>query len=418
MGVSSVEPVRMLVRLLGALLILQGAGAIANHVFFRLWDGLFVVTHLPFLAGYRGYASVILAVLGTTLVIASTRAVPSSAVPKEDEPSARRRTALRGIAPALGLFLLAPVTAEYLIGYGDTVGKPVDLLGGLLILAPLYGGPALIIREVVRRTGRGWPSIILLATAFGLFQAGLVDQSLFNPSYQDIEYWDEMLRPTYIPALGIGAYTAVGFVTGHVIWSIGAPIAVVETLVPRRSTTPWLGVVGLTIVAVLYVLASALIFYDHLETEQFLASPPQLAGAAAVVVALIGAAFAVGRRHRPTIDRPAPNPWLVGAAALVAASLFNLAPENWLGVAAEIALLAVVAVVVTRLSRRNGWGAAHRLALAGAALLSYAGLAFFVEPLGDPTISAKLTHNTVLALGVVALLAAAARTVRGTRGST
>ncbi|MQA88122.1 MAG: hypothetical protein GEV03_26760 [Streptosporangiales bacterium] len=329
---------------------------------------------------------------------------------------APRPTMPRRIAPALGLFLLAPLTAEYLIGYDDKVGRPVELLAGLLILAPLYGGPALIIREVARRTGRGWPTMILLAAAFGLFQAGLVDESLFNASYRDIEYWDEMLNPTFIPALGIGADMVVGFVIGHVIWSIGMPIAIVETFVTGRGTRPWLGVVGLTFTGVLYVAASALIFYDHQQTERFLASAPQLIGTAAAVVALIVAAFAVGRRPRPAIDRPAPNPWPVGAAALTAASLFTLAPPNWPGVAAKIALLAVVAAAVTRLSRRSGWGAAHRLALAGGALLSHAWVAFTVEPLGDPAIFAKLSHNTVFALGAVALLAAAVRALRGTRG--
>jgi len=43
------------------------------------------------------------------------------------------------------------------------------------------------------------------------------------------------------PALGIGAYHALTFVTGHVIWSIGAPIAIIETPVPSCSESPWLG---------------------------------------------------------------------------------------------------------------------------------------------------------------------------------
>ena len=165
---------------------------------------------------------------------------------------------IRRVAPALGLFFLAPLSAEYLIGYDESVGRPVELIGGLLILGPLYGGPALIIREVVRRSGRGWPSVLLLAAAFGLVQAGLVDQSMFNPSYRDIEDWDDKRNPTFIPAAGFSAHMALNSIVGHVIWSISAPIAVMETLVPRRSTTPWLGAAGLTITAVLYVFASLL----------------------------------------------------------------------------------------------------------------------------------------------------------------
>src|SRR5581483_5865874 len=49
--------------------------------------------------------------------------------------------------PALGLLLLSPVCAEYLIGYDQIIGRPRELLAGLLILAPLYGAVAVMIRE-------------------------------------------------------------------------------------------------------------------------------------------------------------------------------------------------------------------------------------------------------------------------------
>jgi hypothetical protein len=75
----------------------------------------------------------------------------------------------------------------------------------LLIFGPLYGAPAVLIREAARRTGRGWPTILLVSLAAGLVQAGLIDQSLFNPSYRDIPYWDDMRLPTYLPGLGFSA---------------------------------------------------------------------------------------------------------------------------------------------------------------------------------------------------------------------
>ena len=57
---------------------------------------------------------------------------------------------LRRIAPAVGLFFLAPLAAEFLLG-----NLPITLLAGLALLAPMYGGGALLIREVTRRVGRG-----------------------------------------------------------------------------------------------------------------------------------------------------------------------------------------------------------------------------------------------------------------------
>src|SRR5690348_15573402 len=88
----------------------------------------------------------------------------------------RRLPTARRVAPALGLFLLAPLVGEYLLG-----NVAISQLIALAFLAPLYGGGALLIREVARRTGRGWPMMVLLALAYGLLEAGMLDQSLFNP---------------------------------------------------------------------------------------------------------------------------------------------------------------------------------------------------------------------------------------------
>ena len=103
----------------------------------------------------------------------------------------------------LGLFFLAPISAEYLLGYDDIIGRPWELVFGLLIFGPLYGAPALLIREAARRAGRGWPTILTLSFAAGLIQAGLIDQSLFNPDYRGIPYWADLRVPTYLPGLGL-----------------------------------------------------------------------------------------------------------------------------------------------------------------------------------------------------------------------
>jgi hypothetical protein len=299
------------------------------------------------------------------------------------------------------LFVLAPVGAEYLAGYDESVGRVWELLGGLLILGPLYGAPALIIREVVRRTGRGWPSILLLATACGLVQAGMVDQSLFDPAYRDLDDWAGTRDPTLVPAFGVSAYTAIVFVAGHVIWSFGAPIAVIESLVPQRATKPWLGKVGLAVAGVLYVLAALLILADHQSTEQFLATPAQLTSTAVLVVALVVVAFLIGRRPRPATDRAAPKPWLVGILAVIAFGVFDLAGTGWWGVAFQVTTLTALAVMLGRGSRRTGWGPGHRLAVAAAPLLTRSWLAFLIPPLGDPPPHLKLAHNTFFAISVV-----------------
>jgi hypothetical protein len=60
------------------------------------------------------------------------------------------------IAPVLVLLVLAPWTGEFLLG-----SSPLGNLWGLPLILPLYGGGALLIRETVIRTGRGWTAILL-----------------------------------------------------------------------------------------------------------------------------------------------------------------------------------------------------------------------------------------------------------------
>jgi hypothetical protein len=106
------------------------------------------------------------------------------------------------VKPAIGLFFLAPLVAEFLLG-----NLPIKLLPALVVLAPMYGGGALLIRETVRRVRRGWPSILLLALAYGILEEAFTTQSLFNPDYLGMHLG--LLKPAYIPALGIGGWWTV-----------------------------------------------------------------------------------------------------------------------------------------------------------------------------------------------------------------
>ncbi|GAB3420959.1 hypothetical protein [Flindersiella endophytica] len=314
---------------------------------------------------------------------------------------------LRRLLPVAGLFLLSPFVGEFLLG-----NVPITELPALPFLAPMYGGGALLVREIARRTGRGWPAILLLAAAYGTLEAGLIDQTLFNPPELD-----GVTPGAYIPALGFSAANALAFVGGHVIWSIGAPIAIVETFVrEERRESPWLGNLGLAIVALIYLGGSWLIFDEIHSTEGFLAAPGQLAGAAVVAVAFVVAAFLLPK-HRPAIDRPAPRWWLVGAVALAVSSAYVLRPESWLGVALGLLALAVAAYWLGQVSRRTGWDAKHRLALAGGLLLTYGWLGFVLNDLYGRTPATYVPGQIVLTLCAIALLIAGAVVVRARSGA-
>jgi hypothetical protein len=310
----------------------------------------------------------------------------------------------RGIWPALALFFVAPLVAEFLLG-----NLPIKLLPALVVLAPLYGGGALLIREVVRRTGRGWPSILLLGMAYGLVEEAFTTQSLFNPNYLRLNLG--LLTPAYIPSLGIGAWWTLWMLMVHSIWSISTPIALIEACVSDRARTPWLGRVGLGVVAVLFlfgVVATTLMGYRQ---DHFMASPAQFAGAAIVIVLLIVLAFRVPAERRHAADRIAPSPWILGLVSLAFASAAMLVPKEWGwgAVAALLALILGMLLPVEAWARKGTMLMTHQLALGAGAALAYGWHAFLQHPaVGGLDVSVRV-GNAIFLAGAIGLIWFAAR---------
>jgi hypothetical protein len=311
---------------------------------------------------------------------------------------------IRRVAPAIGLFFVAPLVAEFLLG-----DIPIKLLGVILILAPLYGGGALLIREAVRRTGRGWPSIFVLAFAYAVFEEAFTTQTLFNPNYLHLNL--HLLAPAYIPALGIGMWWTVFVLTLHTVWSISVSIALVEALVPDQATTPWIRGVGLTVTAVLFTLAAVASTAHEIKQDHFVASKAQFGASAIVCLAAIVVAFLLPRRSAAPTPGRIPSPWLVGAVALLAGSIFLIVPRAWGWIAVAVYLLMDVALIsaASVFSNREGWTAQHRLALAGGAALAYAWHAFIQQPaVGNSGLSLRI-GNAIFAAALILLLVKAAQ---------
>jgi hypothetical protein len=313
----------------------------------------------------------------------------------------------RRLGPVVGLFLLAPFVGEFLLG-NLTVGE----LGLGLVLAPLYGFGALLVRELGRRGG-GWPTMVLLAAAYALIEEGPVDQLLWNDSYAGHDY---LHGDSYLPALGMSVELTQTILALHTVWSICVPIAIVEALVPDRRTEPWLGRTGLTVTAVLYALGAVLVFWGNYAQERFLASPAQLAGIGVVIIGLV--VVALGRRSWPLpgVEGSAPSPWLVGGAALVATSahwgpavLVTAGWYEWVGVTVWFLVAALGVRLVSRWSRRRGWDQRHRFALAAGAALTYVWVAFPLRPEAGGSLTIDLVSNTVFGAVAIVVLSLAAR---------
>jgi hypothetical protein len=310
---------------------------------------------------------------------------------------------------AFALFLLAPLVGEYLLG-----NQPISALPALPFLAPLYGGGALLVRETARRTGRGWPAMVLLGAAYALIEEGPVDQMLWNPHYGGVDM-GAVYAGTQVGWLGTSVALLQSVLSMHTVWSICVPIALIESF-DRDPARPWLGGPGLTVTAVVFVAGAVFLAASQHGSEHFMASWAQFAGAAVAVVGLGGLAFMVGRHPRPRVDTAAPRPWAVGCASFGLCSLYWVGQAGgaspWIAVAGWFAGVGVAVTLCVRWSRRRGWGAAHRLALAAGALLTYVWLGFTQVLSLGVSLATGLIGSTVLGLGALLLLAATARTLR------
>jgi hypothetical protein len=319
----------------------------------------------------------------------------------------------RRIPPALVLVFLAPFVGEMLLG-----NTPLRLILGYFLVLPMYGFGALFIRELSRRTGRGWPTILILGVAYGVVEEGLADMSLFNPNFLG----QQLL--SYGNLFNIGWPWWCFVLTLHAVWSIGVSIALAEALFARRGPYPWLGRTGLVVSGVGFVFGVVLIHFVGGQGYQLSVGQVALS---LVLVALISAvAFLVPvRRGTHTRDpRRAPNPWLVGGTAFVLTSAFMAVTRLSYGLKLPADLLILIYVVLYGLaawavwhwSRRIDWGAQHVFSLAAGALLTYAWYGFVQAP-HDALDMIGQAIFALLALGVIILASRQVRTDKSELGS-
>jgi hypothetical protein len=290
----------------------------------------------------------------------------------------------------------------------------IDALQAMVALAPLYGGGALLVREISRRIGGGWPTILLLALAYGLVEEGLVIQTLFNPHYLGLSLLDE----AFIPAWGIGGWWTFFVLTLHTIWSVSVPIAVVEGLFSSRGEKPWLGKLGLSVTTLLYLAGAGMIYFGTRRQDPFAASTLQLTCVGVTILIVVILAYSVRKRSdRVRVNGAVPPAWVIGACTFVLGLAFmttHAVLHGWLLVTLYLAIYVVALYLLSRWSSRTPWTPLHTLAAGGGAMITYACTAFPQEPVFGSKGTIDLIGNSVFAAIAVVLLFLAVKSVQRT----
>lgn len=134
--------------------------------------------------------------------------------------------------PALVLFFLSPAIGELLSGSAP----PVEFFNpfGLTVLLSLYGGGALVVRELKIRWKKGIGTVLLLGAAYGVLEEGLMVCSFFNPDWPDLGQ-----LALYGRWLDINWVWAAMLTIYHAVYSIAIPIVLVELAYHQHRQESW-----------------------------------------------------------------------------------------------------------------------------------------------------------------------------------
>jgi hypothetical protein len=281
------------------------------------------------------------------------------------------------------------------------------------MMMPMYGGGALLIRELTRRTGRGWPTILLLGAAYAIIEEAFTTQSLFNPHYLGMH----LLSHAWIPALGTSAWWTLFMLNVHPFWSIGVSVALVEGLFPSRATAPWLGKVGLSVTAVFFALGACAGTLYQFHHDPFRASAAQFIVSGLSVAAFVAAAFFIPPPSPSRNPNPVPSPWLTGLAAFVCGAAVFLSPIlwDWGAVVLMAAVDLVFLVGLGLFSQCSAWTSLHTFSIGAAGAIFYGAHAFLQGPVVPAPKSIVLMSHVIMLAAALAVVAIGALRIKAVR---
>lgn len=317
------------------------------------------------------------------------------------------------VAPVITLLLVSPLLLEFLSG--DVTLSALPALAGF---AFLDGAAAVLIRELVVRRASALAGV-LAAVAFGVWQEGLLDQSLFDPR----AFGPHWLAYGYLSALGTSPTIVVFELVIDAVYGILVPIGLTELAFPRRARRAWLGRRGLVVVGAMLALGSTATAVVTVQRHRWYTGPTTVVVLLVIVAGLLYAAARVAPhstvgddRNAVSPRRPAVRPAVVGSLAFVATGglLVLVDTRTELGLPAWamplilLFLISAVAAVLAISRSRRGWSAWHLYAACAGATGTYLWFGVY-RRLTDTRL--HLTEQIVLALLATAALALLSRRI-------
>ncbi len=289
-----------------------------------------------------------------------------------------KKPIVRNRKAAWTLALLTPLIAE--LAFGST---PIRFAYLILLWLPIYGAGVLLIRELVARTGRGWPSILLLGVAYEIVEDGLGLQALTSPHLYHAADWAPQI-------LGFNVAYWVLNIIYHVVFSVAIPIFITNLLFPAFKDKPYLKKGGIVWVT-LFTIIGVLMMRGTVPPSQ----DPGYNEPLSIIIGCVVAAIAIGfvalrflprkQATRPT-DTPVPSAKLLVALGAVSTvvtfglmypfggavqPLFTHGAWAYVPVAIGTALAIWAYRVITAWSRSSQWNNRTALALASGALVGH-----------------------------------------------
>lgn len=292
------------------------------------------------------------------------------------------------LSPALALLFLSPAIGELLSGSAP----PAEFFNplGFIMLVVLYGGGAILARELTCRWGKGWPTLLALGAAYGIAEEGLMCKSFFDPSWMDLG-----ALGSYGRWIGVNWVWSLELTIYHCVFSIAIPILLAGILFPSWRDRPWVSRRKLITLAILWIANGLFIF--------LFISPyrPAALHYLLTLVIMVGLGVLAWQLPYPKVvingesSRAARAFWFLPVGFVGTLALFFLVwvvPKSGIHPLLTISLMTglviLVGWIVLRMSGGGAWTERHQLSLVAGAI----GFFILLAPLQE--LDKNRTDNT------------------------